>query len=293
MTIGITGVSGFVGRHFVRHPAAADHRLVGFSRNPARSTPGVVEMRAMPEIGAPDVSRLDAVVHLSGESVAGLWTARLRRAIAESRGTATRRLVAAMASAHPRPTTLVCASAVGLYGDRGDEWLTEESPRGDGFLADVASDWEAAACEAEKAGIRVVRMRFGLVLGPDGGPFVPLRRVIRLGLGGKLGSGRQWMPWVHVDDVAGLLWHALLTPGLTCPVNTVAPHPVTNAEFTRTVARHYHRPAFLHVPAWVLKTALRDQTSMFLFSQRVRPGAAEASGYSFRHPTLAGALETL
>lgn len=293
MTIGITGVSGFVGRHFVRHPKAAGHRLVGFSRNPGRSLSGVAEMRLMPEKEAPDVSGLHAVVHLSGESVAGLWTARRRKDIAESRGPATRRLVAAMAAADPRPTTLVCASAVGLYGDRGDDWLTEASPRGAGFLADVAADWEDAASGAENAGIRVVRMRFGLVLGPDGGPFVPLRRVIRLGLGGKLGSGRQWMPWVHVDDVAGLLWHALLTPTLRGAVNTVAPNPVTNAGFTRTVARHYRRPAFFHSPAWALKTVLRDQTSMFLHSQRVRPVAAEASGYTFSHPTLENALEAL
>jgi uncharacterized protein (TIGR01777 family) len=237
-----------------------------------------------------DVSGLDAVVHLAGESLLGYWTSRKKRRIRDSRIDLTRHLVSAMAEADPPPRVLVSASAVGFYGDREDVLLTESSPRGCGFLAELVADWEAAAAEAERHGIRVVCLRFGIILARHGGALPVLRRIFRLGLGGSIGSGRQWMSWLHVDDAVRLVREALHREDLTGPVNAASPAPVTNRRFTKSLANHLHRPAFMPAPAAALRLLLREQSSMFLSSQRVHPKKLLVTGYSFAYPDLDSAL---
>ena len=185
---------------------------------------------------------------------------------------------------------LVCASAIGYYGDRGDEVLTEESPSGDGFLAEVVREWEAASRPAEEAGIRVVRLRFGIVLSPAGGALRTMLRPFRLGVGGSLGSGRQWMSWVAIDDVVGAIHHALFTQALAGAANAVAPNPVTNAEFTKTLGHVLHRPALLPVPAPALRLVLGEFSQETLASARVTPERLRESGYEFRFPDIEPAL---
>ncbi len=210
-------------------------------RKLTRGTPsGEDEYRWDPAAGDIEpaaLAGLDAVVHLAGESVAGRWTADKKERILRSRVEGTRTVSEALASLSDPPRVLVCASAIGYYGDRGDEVLTEESPSGDGFLAEVVREWEAASRPAEEAGIRVVRLRFGIVLSPAGGALRTMLRPFRLGVGGRIGSGRQWMSWVAIDDVVGAIHHALFTQELAGAANTVAPNPVTNAEFTKTLGR--------------------------------------------------------
>ncbi len=277
----------------MRAAAAAGHEVVVFSRNPSAVVPGARERRGWPSDRLPDLDGCEAVIHLAGETVLGWWTRAKREAIRGSRVDGTRRLVAAMAAPSARVGTLVCASAVGYYGDRGDVVLTEEAGAGDGFLADVTQAWEREAEAAGAGGGRVVRARLGLVLGPDGGAWPVLRRAFRAGVGGRLGTGRQWMPWIHVRDAAALLVTAAVDARYRGPVNTVSPEPVRNAELTRAVARALRRPAVLPVPAPVMRLVLRDQARMFLDSQRVVPEVAQRLGFDFAFPTLASALEDL
>ena len=247
-------------------------------------------MRALPADAPPDVSGLDAIINLAGESIIGLWTAAKRRRILESRVGTTRRLVAALRETPAAPRVLLNASAVGIYGDRGDEPLTEQAPDGTGFLADICRDWEACAHEAEGFGVRVACVRIGFVIGRDGGAFPPVRQTFKLGLGGRLGDGRQWMPAVHVEDVAGLFVHLLETPGATGTFNAAGPHPVRNVDFTHATAHALRRPAILPAPAFVLRAALGDLSHLLLDSARVLPERTLASGFSFRFLTLAEML---
>lgn len=293
MILGLTGATGFLGRHVRRLAAASGHQIIAFSRSAEAEIPGACEVRVWPESAMPDVSRCDGLIHLAGESVMGMWTRRKRAAILDSRVDGTRRLVNAVVAAADRPRVLVCASGVGFYGDRGDEWLDESSAPGAGFLASVTQAWEAEAMAARAVGTRVVPARIGLVLGPDGGAWPMLRRVFGVGFGGRLGSGRQWMSWVHVEDAARLLIHAAESSALDGPMNVVSPHPVTNADFTRALGTALHRPTFATVPAWSLCLVLRDQARMVLDSQRVQSAAARASGYAFLHPRLEDALNAL
>ena len=246
-----------------------------------------------PAHGRIDASGLegsDAVVHLAGETVAGRWTASKKRRIVESRVKSTQLLSEALANLDRPPPTLVVASAVGYYGDRGEEPLTEESTPGSGFLADVVKQWEAASEPAERAGIRVVRTRFGIVLSGAGGALKTMLPAFRLGVGGKLGSGRQYMSWVTIDDVVGAIHEGLTNERLSGPVNVVAPAPVTNQEFTRTLGRVLHRPALLAVPGPALRLVLGEFANDALGGARVVPARLEAEGYEFRYPRLEPAL---
>jgi hypothetical protein len=202
----------------------------------------------------------------------------------------TRQLVAGLAAQELRPRVLVSASAVGYYGDRADEELDESAVAGTGFLAEVCVAWEREALAAERLGIRVVCLRTGIVLAPGGGALARMLPAFRLGAGGKLGSGRQWMPWVHVDDVVGILLHALREEGIRGPLNAVGPRPVTNAELTRALGRALHRPAVLTVPTFALRVAFGELSEVLTASQRVLPAVAERTGYAFLHAALAGAL---
>jgi hypothetical protein len=241
------------------------------------------------------VSGFDAVVHLAGESVVGRWTAERKKAIRDSRVLGTRHLTAALAQSEAKPRVLVCASAVGFYGNRGDELLREESPSGQGFLPEVCREWEDASRIAGDAGIRTVNIRIGLVLSAKGGALAKMLTPFKLGLGGRIGSGRQWWSWIHVDDIVGGIHHAMQAESLSGPVNLVAPNAARNADFTRVLASVLRRPAIFPVPKFALRLSFGKQAAeeMFLASQRVRPGKLLAEGYEFRFRELRAALENL
>jgi uncharacterized protein len=240
------------------------------------------------------VSGFDAVVHLAGESIVGRWTEAKKDRIRESRIAGTRNLADALARAPDRPRVLVSASAIGFYGDRGQEILREESPSGSGFLPDVCLGWESASVPAARAGIRTVQVRIGIVLSSAGGALEKMLPPFRLGLGGIIGSGRQWWSWIALQDVVGAILHALKTSSLQGPVNAVAPHPVTNVEFTRVLGTVLSRPTVLPMPAFAARLALGEMANeLLLASQRVEPARLMASGYEFQQPDLQPALEAL
>jgi uncharacterized protein len=294
MSVLVSGASGLIGSALSAALAGGGHSV----RRLVRSEPGSEhEYRWDPSGGWLDpaaLERLDAVVHLAGETVAGRWTSAKKERIRESRVRGTELLSSALAALERPPSVFVCASAIGYYGDRGDEPLTEESASGDGFLAAVVRDWERASRAAEDAGIRVVRIRSGIVLSPRGGALRTMLRPFRLGLGGRLGSGRQYMSWIAIDDEVTAIHEALTNPGLSGPVNLVAPHPVTNAEFTRTLGRVLRRPAVLPVPRLALRLMFGEfAREGLLAGQRVLSARLSASGYDFRHPRLEQALRHL
>ena len=288
----ITGATGLVGRELANR-LPAPHVL---TRSPDgyRSQSGAKAWGWQPEsepIPAAAFDEVEAVFHLAGEPVAeGRWTAAKKQRIRDSRVLGTRQVVASIGGILPRPRVLICASATGYYGDRGDELLDETSPAGRGFLPDVCRAWEAEALEAEKFGVRVVLARFGVVLAARGGALERMRTPFRLGLGGKLGSGLQWMSWVQLEDAVGLLLHAATRKQLRGAINIVSPNPVTNQEFTRQLARALSRPAVLPVPRLALSLAFGEISDVLLESQRVLPRVAQQSGYAFAFPDLAPAL---
>jgi uncharacterized protein (TIGR01777 family) len=238
---------------------------------------------------------VDAVFHLAGESVAqGRWTANKKARIRDSRVIGTRNMVASLTRLARPPRVLVSASAVGYYGDRGDEILDEAAPPGSDFLADVSVAWEREAIAATQAGIRVVNLRIGIVLSNHGGALPKMLTPFRLGLGSPLGSGRQWMPWIHIDDLIGLLLLAAERNDLQGPLNATAPHPLTNREFTQTLGRALHRPTLLPaVPGVVLRLILGEFANVLLASTRAVPLRAQSAGYTFEHPHLKDALLNL
>jgi uncharacterized protein (TIGR01777 family) len=236
---------------------------------------------------------VDTVFHLAGEPVAeGRWTTEKKRRIEDSRVLGTRHLVATLARLDRKPRVLVCASAIGYYGNRADTALDETSAPGEGFLADVCRAWEAEAEVAAAHGIRVVRARFGVVLAAHGGALGRMLTPFRLGVGGALGSGEQWMSWIHVEDVVGLLLHAAGATQLSGPINVVSPEPVTNAVFTQVLGRVLHRPTLLSVPRLALALVFGELAQVLLASQRVLPRVAQQSGYGFTFPALEPALRS-
>ena len=284
MNIGITGGTGFIGHAVRRTLEAQGASVVLFSRKPG---PG---RRLFSLTTPPEVSGLEGVVHLAGESILGLWTPEKRRRILESRVEGTRRLVEGIAAAPVRPRVLVSASAIGFYGDTGDRIVDEDSPAGTGFLAEVASAWEAEARKAEALGVRVVLLRIGFVLGREGGAMSLIKPVFRAALGGRLGSGRQWMSCIEVEDLAAAAALCLRDEGIRGPVNAVMPDPVTNESFTRAAARAAHRPALFPAPAFALKMALGDLSHLLLDSQRVVPRRLGALGFDYRFGTVDSAM---
>ncbi|GAB4178392.1 MAG: hypothetical protein Fur0032_18830 [Terrimicrobiaceae bacterium] len=283
MKIGITGVNGFVGSRLAAIASEGGHEVVGFSRSPSGS------QRLFSSHQPPDASGLDAIVHLAGEPILGLWTATKKQRIRSSRVEGTRRLVEGITLAKDKPRVLISASAIGFYGETGEATADESTPCGSGFLAEVAQDWETEAIAAESLGVRVVRLRIGFVIG-RGGAMKLMLPAFRLGGGGKIGSGHQWMSGVHVDDVAGLALMAAGSDSLSGPVNAVLPEPVRNADFTRALAKAVRRPAVIPAPAWMLRFALGELSHVLLDSLRVVPGVAREAGYQWRFPTLEAAL---
>lgn len=246
------------------------------------------------EIDADQLSGFDAVVHLAGEPIAGLWTGGKKRAILESRRDGTRLLTEALAGASEKPEAFVSSSAIGIYGSRGDEVLEEGSGTGEGFLADVVSAWENAADPAREAGIRVVNLRIGLVTAESGGMMGPMKPAFKAGVGGKLGDGSQWWSWVTLDDVVRAFIYAVDTSELAGPYNVAAPNPVTNAQFTKSLGRALHRPTILPAPKFVLKAVAREMAGeMLLASQRVDSSRLTDAGFEFNDSELDPALERI
>lgn len=290
----LTGGTGLLGGHLRSRLEGRPLRLL--SRKPER-----VRTREAEHVHGWDGRRADwshvsgcgAVVHLSGEPLFGPPSrARLER-VRRSRLDSTRSLVEAMGALAEgeRPEVFVCASASGYYGDRGEELLDESAPPGEGFIPELCRDWEAEAARARELGVRVVSIRTGVVLAREGGALALMAPAFRLGLGGPLGDGRQWLAWIHVDDETALLQRAVDDPALSGPVNGTAPEPVRNEELTRALASLLNRPAFLRVPAFALRLGLRDLARELLDSRRVRPAKAEDVGFAFAHPDLRGALQ--
>jgi uncharacterized protein (TIGR01777 family) len=289
MRVLVTGGTGLVGKPACDALRAAGHAVTIVSREPGR-----VPARAIGWDGLRAVmSETDAIVNLAGDPIAGgRWTDTRKTEIRRSRVESTRALVDAIAAADPRPKVLVSASAIGYYGDRGDEPLDESARPGTGFLARVCVEWEAEARRAETFGPRVVLPRIGIVLAPDGGALAAMLLPFRAGLGGTLGSGRQWMSWVHRDDVVGLLRDAVANDAYAGPVNATSPNPVTNKDFTKALGRALHRPTILPVPGVALRLLVGEMASLLLAGQRVLPAVAQRVGYEWRQPELPAALET-
>jgi uncharacterized protein (TIGR01777 family) len=288
----VIGVTGFVGQGLPALLAQKGIATTGVSRSGAGKIPGVDRWQTP---GSLDFSGHQAVINLAGEPIDQRWTEKSRRRFHESRVGLTGQVVGAIRRlpAAERPRVLVNASAVGIYGDRGDELITDSSPAGSGYLADLCSAWENAAREAETLGVRVVRVRIGIVLGRDGGAFKKLRPLFQAGIGGRLGSGRQWMPWIHLTDLRAAMVHAVLSDSLSGAVNGTAPAPERNAGFTRKLASAVHRPAIFPVPGFALKLVLGGFGGALLEGQRAVPAALERDGFSFKFPTLEAALADL
>ncbi len=295
----VSGGTGLVGSRLIPRLLEAGHRVRVPTRNPGRARlPDGVEAFAWDgtRIHTDDLAGAEAVVHLAGEPIfGGLLNARKRARISESRIDSTQSLVQAIATlpADQRPGVLVCASAVGYYPSSGDRELVERDAPGSGFLAEVCRKWEAAAASAEPLGVRRVSLRIGIVLANEGGALGAMRIPFSLGLGGRLGDGRQWMPWIHVDDLVALIAEACEDPRYTGPINACAPEPVRNAELTKTLAAVLRRPAFLPVPAFVLRAVLGELATELLGSRRVLPERALSNGFAFRYEELEPALRAL
>jgi uncharacterized protein (TIGR01777 family) len=292
MRIVVSGASGLIGSALVADLTASGHDVVRL----VRSAPsGQADQQWDPAAGGLDPTAMagtDAIINLSGESIAARrWSPAQKARLLSSRLQATRLLAETAAKLNPAPAVFLSASAIGFYGDRGDEELTEDSGPGEGFLADLTGQWENATAEAETAGIRVVHLRTGIVQSPKGGALAKQLPLFRVGVGGKLGRGRQWLSWISLDDEIGGILHALGRDDLRGPINLTAPHPVTNAEYTKTLAATLHRPSFATVPGFALAVALgKELAGELLGSQRVLPAKLEAAGYRFRDTDLAAAL---
>lgn len=296
MNITITGATGFIGGKLVEKLLAGGHQVHALGRKRSATLPGEVQFSEWNAGGEPPALSLagcDALIHLAGEPVAQRWNDRVKQRIRGSRIDSTRHLVNALSTQSHRPGVFLCASAIGYYGPRGDEILTEASGPGNDFLARVTLDWEHAAALAEALGIRVVRLRTGVVLGKDGGALAKMLPPFRFGLGGRIGSGKQWMSWIHIDDLIHLILFAIATPSVSGPINGTAPKPVTNREFTNALGTALHRPAIMPVPGFALTLLFGEMAGAILASQRVIPGAALDAGFRFQYPELRAALAAI
>jgi uncharacterized protein (TIGR01777 family) len=288
----IIGVTGFIGRGLPEGLAKLGISSTGVSRSGGGSVTGVDRWQKPDRL---DLAGHQAVINLAGSPISRRWTEENKRGFHESRVGVTRQLVEAIRRlpAEARPKVLINGSAVGIYGDRSDEVLTESSAPGDGYLAELCREWEDAALEAEALGVRVVRLRTGVVLGHGGEAFEKLAHIFKWGIGGKLGGGRQWMPWIHLEDLRAAILHAVISEKLTGPINGTAPTAERNVDFTRKLAAAFHRPAIFPVPEFALKLGLGGFGGALLASQHARPAALEADGFTFRFSTLESALADL
>jgi uncharacterized protein (TIGR01777 family) len=294
VNITISGASGLIGRRLLKNLTSAGYSIHVLSRHSGTNLPAGVKLSVWDPVKSmpPEAALLDAngVIHLAGEPVAQRWTEDAKRRIRDSRVEGTRNLVAALGKLERRPEVLVCASAVGYYGSRSNEVLDESAPPAHGFLADLCAAWELEAQQAEALGVRVVRLRTGLVLDARGGALQRMLPPFRIGAGGRLADGKHWMSWIHAEDLAALYRFALENGTAHGAFNAVAPNPVTNEAFTRSLAAAVHRPAVFPMPAAALKLIFGEMSEILLDSQRVVPKAAQAAGFQFRFPQLDSAL---
>jgi uncharacterized protein len=289
----VSGVSGPIGAALLPSLKSRGYEVTRLVRGAATGDDQISWNPAEP-IAADMVSGFDAVIHLAGESIVGRWTKTKKAKIRDSRVVGTTNLTEALAQAKRKPEVFVCGSAIGYYGDRGNEILNERSAPGGGFLSDVCREWEAATRAAAQAGIRTVQMRTGVVLSPEGGALGKMLTPFKMGVGGKIGDGRQWMSWIDVQDMVGAIHHVLKSDLLQGPVNMVAAKPVTNAEFTETLGSVLSRPAILPMPAFAVKLVFGEMgETVLLGSQRVEPTQLVMSGYPFRFTSLRASLENL
>ncbi|PAW81868.1 MAG: TIGR01777 family protein [Spartobacteria bacterium Tous-C9RFEB] len=284
MKIGIIGATGYIGSRLQAAALRSGQEVVCFSRNERSG------FRRFSLDAIPDFSGLDAVVNLAGESILGLWTSQKKEKILRSRVETTRHVMEGLSRLPDGPRILINASAIGYYGDTGENPVSETSPAGTGFLAQTCKAWEEATQGSVAEKMRIVRLRIGFVTGP-GGAMRFVLPLFKMGLGGPLGNGRQWMSCIHVDDVAGLILWAIANASISGPVNAVCPEPVRNTDFTRALARAVHRPAILPAPAFALRLALGELSRVMLDSIRVIPEVALTAGYSFRYPNVEAEIE--
>ena len=290
MRVVVTGASGTIGGALAGALLARGDDVTGITRAPGAHGGGDIDWRSWDDLPAA-IAEADAVVHLAGAGVADKrWSAARKRELRDSRIDTARRIVAAIGAAPDKPAVLVSGSAVGIYGSRGDELLTEQSAPGDDFLARLCVDWEAAA---QGAGVRTVTLRTGVVLAREGGALAKLLLPFKLGAGGPIGRGRQYMAWIHRDDIVGLILHAIDTPSLEGPLNGVAPESVRNAAFGKALGAALRRPALMPTPPIALRLLLGERAGVLTASQRVSAARAQESGYAFRHAEIDGALRDL
>jgi uncharacterized protein len=290
----VSGSTGLIGSALVSALRDEGHRVVRLTRSQDAGDDAVRWDPSAGEIDADRLEGIDAVVHLAGENIVRRWTSNKKARIRNSRVQGTRLLAETLARLATPPRVMVSASATGYYGDRGDEFLREENAPGDNFLAGLCQEWEAAADPVREVGVRVVHPRLGLVLSPQGGALGVTLPVFKLGGGGRIGSGRQYWPWVAIDDVVGSILYALKTDSLEGPVNVSVPDPPTNAQYTSTLGRVLNRPTFFSLPAPIARLMLGQLADeLLLASQRVEPARLKESGYEYRHPELEGALRYL
>lgn len=295
MKILVSGTSGLVGSALVSFLTKGQHEVYALVRTRADLHPHEIAWDSQRGVVSPALLEgFDAVVHLAGESITGRWTAEKKKHIYESRVHGTRLLCQALSQLQHPPSVLVCASAIGYYGNRGDEILTEQSNKGGGFLSDVCAEWEEATRLAAEKGIRVVNLRSGVILSPKGGALKQMLPPFQWGVGGQMGSGTQYMSWIALDDVVTIIHEVLQQYRLAGPVNVVSPHPVTNAEFTKTLGRVLQRPTFLNMPAFAVKLVFGEMgEELLLSSARVQPKKLEQMDFQFAYPDLEGALRHL
>jgi len=292
----ISGASGLIGSELVRRYEGMHHQVVRLKRMPVSVDADETVAHWLPLEGSVDLEKfenVDVVIHLAGEGIAGeRWTDAKKQRIRDSRVIGTKHLCDALAELKQPPLTLICASAIGYYGDRGDEELTEASPPGDSFLARVAKDWEAATQPAAEAGIRVINLRLGMVLAHEGGALAQMLPVFRWGLGGRVGSGRQWWSWVTLAEVVSIIDYIVHNGSIRGPVNVVAPEPVTNRQFTRALGGALGRPTLLPAPAFALRAMFGEMAdALLLSSTKVTPDALLDAGYRFRHRNIDDGLK--
>jgi uncharacterized protein (TIGR01777 family) len=303
LRVSVTGATGLIGARLLAALHDRGAQVTALSRDPARAHarlgagPGapveVVRWDMMNEPApAAALAGRDAIVHLAGETIAQRWTSKAKTAIRDSRVTGTRRLVEGLRFAEPRPRTLISASAIGYYGPHGEEPLDEDAPAGSGFLAEVCAAWEAEAERATELGVRVVRVRTGVVLDRHGGALGKMLPPFRLGVGGPVAGGRQYISWIHSDDLVGMMLAALQDEGWTGPINATAPEPVSNRDFSRALGSALRRPTLLPVPGAALRLIYGEMAEIVTTGARVVPAKPLVLGYRFRHPRLQGALRS-
>lgn len=291
----VSGASGLIGSSLTRFLEAEDHSVKRLSRSRTNDSENTIHWDPESEaLNKDDMDGFDAVIHLAGENIAGRWTEEKKTRIHDSRIKGTRLLRNRLSEVEHPPKVLVCASAIGYYGDRGDQVLTEESQAGSGFLPGLCREWEATTLSATQKGIRVVNMRIGVVLSAEGGALEKMLTPFKMGVGGIIGDGSQYWSWIALDDVVGAIHHAVVTDSLEGPVNAVAPNPVTNREFTKTLGRVLGRPTIFPMPGFAARLAFGEMANeLLLSSTRVEPAKLAEAGYSFQFPKLDGALRHL